>query len=243
MTHITGKLYTSISSLKPSKWEKAIEKNFKNSDSKVITEAKAEFLGQALAKMNWKADQTIYNKLGHLFNITCRKNAHEINSQQIKKIKELFKQFSTKKMITDRKKEKKKEQVEYTDTYGRSKYAVHFDRNGNIQSPKKLPKKCLYVVDKYGQLFLRKIKKGIKHSSTFSGRPIAGAGEITFDKKTKKITSINNDSGHYRPKDPEMKNTLTALKRHGVDLSTITVSMGTGSKAVQTKASSWVLHT
>ena len=105
----------------------------------------------------------------------------------------------------------------------------------------------IYVMDPFGQFYMYEDIPGspdikaIKHSSFFSGRPVAGSGKFFFNKQGQLI-KVTNSSGHYRFGEEEMRNTLLALKYHGVDLSQVTVRFHShnAQSKIETGALAWL---
>lgn len=78
----------------------------------------------------------------------------------------------------------------------------------------------IFVMSADGRFYSTSHKIGLFHHSSFlAGGAVAGAGEMQVEGGTLKY--ITNKSGHYWPGDRELLQTLTALKRAGVGLSSV----------------------
>lgn len=95
-----------------------------------------------------------------------------------------------------------------------------------------LDEELLFVMDKEGKLFIGKKDRGdisgigFFHSSLVGGEPVIGAGMIVLD-ESGAIQKITDHSGHYRPSDQQIFQTLTILEEQGVDLSNISLEFET----------------
>ncbi len=80
---------------------------------------------------------------------------------------------------------------------------------------------AIFVIDSEGSFYAGSHIQGqFHHSSFLSGAATIGAGEIQTDAEGS-IKAISNKSGHYKPGDVSILNTLKILQDAGVDLSTI----------------------
>jgi hypothetical protein len=87
----------------------------------------------------------------------------------------------------------------------------------------------IYVMSPNGELYSHAHKVGLFHHSSFlAGLPTAGAGEIKVDKGV--IKHITNKSGHYRPDETNMIQTLEELASRGVNLSNVKLSLVDGTE-------------
>ena len=78
----------------------------------------------------------------------------------------------------------------------------------------------IFVMSADGRFYSTSHKIGLFHHSSFlAGGAVAGAGEMKVEGGTLKY--ITNKSGHYWPGDRELVQTLTALKRAGVGISSV----------------------
>lgn len=77
---------------------------------------------------------------------------------------------------------------------------------------------AIYAMDKYGNLYASKthIPGELHHSSFLSGKPVAGAGELTV--RNGKAIYINRSSGHYWPQQEHLSRVVDALRRAGVNV-------------------------
>lgn len=130
---------------------------------------------------------------------------------------------------------KKIPKVQYAGRTLRSTTWAEFRDDGSIRKKgfsrsASLTSKRIFVMDRFGQFYMSKDisgsakngKKAIKHSSFLNGNPVAGAGEITCNKSGTTV-KLTNESGHYQLDEPEMRQVLKALKRHGVNVDAIDV--------------------
>jgi hypothetical protein len=82
-----------------------------------------------------------------------------------------------------------------------------------------------YVMNADGRMFADRPTRGFNdwfpdnHSSILRGEPAAAAGELTAHGGV--IATINNLSGHYRPRPQHLQQMLTELQTRGVDTSQI----------------------
>jgi hypothetical protein len=93
----------------------------------------------------------------------------------------------------------------------------------------------LYVMDRYGALYtganiggknkpVYKQNKFVNHSSITSGKEVICAGTITI--LNGQLTSITNNSGHYKPTKENLQECVKVLQKEGADLSrTIVIAM------------------
>jgi hypothetical protein len=82
----------------------------------------------------------------------------------------------------------------------------------------------IYVMSPNGELYSHAHKVGLFHHSSFlAGLPTAGAGEIKVIGGV--VEHITNKSGHYRPDDTNMIQTLKELQSRGVNLSGVKLTL------------------
>ncbi len=83
--------------------------------------------------------------------------------------------------------------------------------------------KAIFVIGPDQQLYVSSHQIGqFHHSSFFGGTPVIGAGEIITNPQGQLI-EITDKSGHYKPCNPQLLNTLQFFQNQGLDLSLITL--------------------
>lgn len=86
--------------------------------------------------------------------------------------------------------------------------------------------KYIFVLTKDDKFYFVKKRKDelgrIQHSSLSSGRPIRSAGKVTIDTGGK-LVALNNISGHYRPKSPQIINIVNYLANNNISLNSFQV--------------------
>lgn len=158
-----------------------------------------------------------------------KSKGHPNGTQGLSKMKELERKGGKSKKKIEKKAKRSVKSVHYFSQDERIKHLALFNNDGSMKLPKAVKdhSKLMYVVDKYGQFYVSEEKtvhkKVIKHSSFLKGHPVAGAGSLSLCPRTHTIVQITDSSGHYRPGKEELKNTLTALMRSGVDLAKVDV--------------------
>lgn len=122
--------------------------------------------------------------------------------------------------------------VRYLDEAGRAPYEVRFE-NGVAVDGNGRPidtsgsssvfgsGRMIFVLSPDGRMYASADQAigEFHHSSFLSGGDVAGAGEITV--QNGRITEVSDQSGHYRPTQTQVWQTLDYLRRNGVDLSTV----------------------
>jgi hypothetical protein len=84
-------------------------------------------------------------------------------------------------------------------------------------------KSIIFVLGLDNKLYVNEHKiSRFHHSSFFSGKPVACAGEIKTDANGK-IVEITDKSGHYKPSNNQLLKMLSFLEKQGVNLSEVTL--------------------
>lgn len=83
--------------------------------------------------------------------------------------------------------------------------------------------KAIFVIGRDHELYIgnHEVTK-FHHSSFFSGKPVIGAGEIITDQDGHLI-AMTDKSGHYKPQDPQLIDTLECIQLKGINLNNITL--------------------
>ena len=86
--------------------------------------------------------------------------------------------------------------------------------------------KAIFVMDEHGSIFASKTQSVGKfhHSSFLSGKPVAGAGELSA--KNGYIDTITRRSGHYQPTQEHMSQVVSQLRSGGVNVDAIKIETG-----------------
>ncbi len=85
--------------------------------------------------------------------------------------------------------------------------------------------KYIFVVDRSGHLIAGHANEGeIHHSSLSGGEPVLMAGEFTVDSFDGYLSSISNQSGHFRPTAEALRQLIGALRTSGLNLGRLEVS-------------------
>lgn len=119
--------------------------------------------------------------------------------------------------------------VTYLNEKDRQKYRVNF-KKGKLQIPVNYDEntELLYVLDNKGNFFSGTKdrgsvdRKGFFHSSFLAGAPVVGCGIMHCDVEGN-LLKIDDHSGHYRPSEQQIFQTLKFLQSKGVDLSHTTL--------------------
>ena len=84
-----------------------------------------------------------------------------------------------------------------------------------------------YIMNEFGEIYTGAPFRGQdldhRHSSLNGGRPVAAAGNISFDKNGK-IIRVSRASGHYKPSKKLFRQFLEQLRANGMDLSGAEIS-------------------
>lgn len=93
----------------------------------------------------------------------------------------------------------------------------------NKESEGGVDQKCHFAMNKSGRIYIGFDDKALwfKHSSLLGGDDALAAGRMNVTQG--KITTIDNDSGHYHPEVRHMVNLLQRLSIYGADLTHMTV--------------------
>jgi hypothetical protein len=77
---------------------------------------------------------------------------------------------------------------------------------------------AIYVMDTRGNLYVSLEQEAgrFHHSSLGQGKPVAGAGEIKVNDGV--IQHIDRNSGHYRPREEHLDQTVAELRHQGLDV-------------------------
>ncbi|HEY6926071.1 MAG TPA: hypothetical protein VI653_21495, partial [Steroidobacteraceae bacterium] len=96
---------------------------------------------------------------------------------------------------------------------------VHIENGKFRYSNEAVPEgKHIFVVTEDGRMIIGTPEENvIHHSSLAAGKPVRMAGELTLDKDGN-ITSVSNQSGHYRPDADTFVKFLRALREQSVPL-------------------------
>lgn len=94
-----------------------------------------------------------------------------------------------------------------------------YDANGKLFDTGTAPGgRAIFVMDADGNFYASNYHEVsvFHHSSFFSGKPVAAAGEIESEKGI--LTAISDRSGHYQPEPELMENALKELEGKGIEM-------------------------
>lgn len=90
----------------------------------------------------------------------------------------------------------------------------------NVKPNTEANQRHIYVLGNDGTFYSAVYEQGkVNHSSFFRGQPVQGAGEFIF--RNGVLAQITSKSGHYKPDNFMILNSLEALHARGVDLSRV----------------------
>lgn len=85
--------------------------------------------------------------------------------------------------------------------------------------------RAIFTMDPHGNMYVSmEHQRGVIHHSTLaSGRPVAGAGEVSV--VNGRLVELTDSSGHYRPLRSNTKNVLEELASRGIDIRSVNIHL------------------